>query len=57
MAEQQNENEHGERSSLDPNWREAERTDYFNTAGEEDTTIWDNMVNAFKPDLTHRRKS
>ena len=23
-----------------------------NVAGEEDTTLWDNMVNAVKPDLT-----
>ncbi|MGZ4030751.1 MAG: hypothetical protein ACXVP5_10560 [Tumebacillaceae bacterium] len=31
-------------------------TDYFDTAGEEDTTIWDNMVQALKPDLTPKRK-
>lgn len=26
------------------------------TAGEEDTTLWDNMVQAFKPDLLHPKR-
>jgi hypothetical protein len=32
------------------------KTDYFDTAGDEDTTIWDNMVQALKPDLTPKGK-
>jgi hypothetical protein len=55
MAEQERnlyDEEH--RGALAEDWREVDRTDSFNTSGEEDNTIWDNMVNAFKPDL--RRK-
>jgi hypothetical protein len=39
----------------DPNFiGDDEEVPYdMTTAGDEDTTLWDNMVQAFKPDLLH----
>lgn len=42
--------------ALAEDWRKADRTDYWNTSGEEDMTIWDAMVNAVKPDLRNRNR-
>ncbi|KEO82223.1 hypothetical protein [Tumebacillus flagellatus] len=46
------------KSPHDPNFiGDHEPVPYdMTTAGDEDTTLWENMIQAFKPDLLHLNK-